>query len=186
MFEEFYSQSERDEFQAWVDGGYTTDKKGPMLGLHRNGYKSLQKHGVKTVFEIGSGLGYFLAASNHVTGYDLNGYSRRFAVNELGVDPRRYTLGTPEEYPHTDAIYCVEVLEHLTDAEIRRALNKCKAPLFYFTSTPHKTENDDAWGHTNIKQEKDWIDLFSLYGYELKCKCAAVTEWGLIFERRSG
>ena len=180
---DYHDEKRREEYRTWVDRGYTTYRRAGMLALHNNGYETLRKHGATTVYEIGSGLGYFLAASEHASGYDMNGYSRRFAVEDLGVDPGRYRLGMPKRFPRTDAIYCVEVLEHLTDEQISNLLKRCEAPLFYFTSTPRKADNDAAWGHINIKREDDWIEVFARYGYELECRCQAVTPWGLVFRR---
>ncbi len=90
--------------------------------------------GCTSVFEFGSGLGFFLSACQRIglyrhVGYDINPYERDFAISK-GIDPGRYLIGKFKTHGSYDAIYSTEVFEHMTDAELRKVMpvlyNACK------------------------------------------------------------
>jgi 2-polyprenyl-3-methyl-5-hydroxy-6-metoxy-1,4-benzoquinol methylase len=177
--------TERQFYQAEVDAGYTTWDFVPLVLLHKKGVDALKALGCETAFEIGSGLGFFLIAANmsdlKATGYDPNKYARNFATTH-GAYEAQYKRHEPGEFPETDAVYCVEVMEHIPDAELHRMLNKFRSRFFYFTSTPHPAENDLEWGHINLKTPMQWQAFFSEHGYSLLRYDQAVCPWGMIFE----
>jgi hypothetical protein len=180
-------------FDKSVELGFTTTNYESLVNLHTNGAKFLQSLGCESVFEFGSGLGFFLSAcqrvglDNHV-GYDINPYERDFAISK-GIIPMNYLLANGElilirQY---DAIYSTEVFEHMTDAELNKVMpvlyNACNK-YFYFTSTPYASADpawDIEWGHINIKQKEEWIALFERFGFHFICDEKSVTSWGLLF-----
>ncbi len=180
-------------FDKSVELGFTTTNYESLVNLHTNGARTLQIMGCKSVFEFGSGLGFFLSACqrisfyNHV-GYDINPYEREFAISK-GIDSDRYLLpkGNFKVKGKYDAIYSTEVFEHMTDAELNKVMpvlyNACNK-YFYFTSTPYASADpawDIEWGHINIKQKEEWIELFKKYGFDYLQDVTDVTSWGLLF-----
>ena len=178
-------------FDKSVELGFTTTNYESLVNLHTNGARTLQIMGCKSVFEFGSGLGFFLSACQRIglyrhVGYDINPYERDFAISK-GIDPGRYLIGKFKTHGSYDAIYSTEVFEHMTDAELRKVMpvlyNACKK-YFYFTSTPHASADpafDIEWGHINIKQKDEWIALFKKHGFDYMRDANEVTSWGLLF-----
>ena len=178
-------------FDKSVELGFTTRDYESLVNLHTNGARTLQIMGCTSVFEFGSGLGFFLSACQRVglykhVGYDINPYERDFAISK-GIDPGRYLIGKFKTHGSYDAIYSTEVFEHMTDAEIKKVMpvlyNACKK-YFYFTSTPHASADpawDIEWGHINIKQKDEWIALFKRHGFDYMRDATDVCSWGLLF-----
>ena len=180
-------------FDKSVELGFTTRDYESLVNLHTNGARTLQIMGCTSVFEFGSGLGFFLSACqriglyNHV-GYDINPYERDFAISK-GIDRGRYLLGdfARLKIGKYDAIYSTEVFEHMVDGELNAVLPKLyKAcnKYFYFTSTPFTStipEWDIEWGHINIKQKDEWIALFKKHGFDYLQDATDVCSWGLLF-----
>ena len=174
--------------------GFTTTDYEPLVDLHTNGARVLQSLGCESVFEFGSGLGFFLSACQRVglykhVGYDINPYERDFAISK-GIDPGRYLLGELKTHGSYDAIYSTEVFEHMTDEQISFVmpiLYKACKKYFYFTSTPHASADpafDIEWGHINLKQKDEWVALFHRHGFDLLREAREVTPWGLLFVKR--
>jgi len=180
-------------FDKSVELGFTTRDYESLVNLHTNGARTLQIMGCTSVFEFGSGLGFFLSACQRVglykhVGYDINPYERDFAISK-GIDPGRYLIGKFKTHGSYDAIYSTEVFEHMTDAEIKKVMpvlyNACKK-YFYFTSTPHASADpafDIEWGHINIKQKDEWIALFKQHGFDFMQDATDVCSWGLLFTK---
>jgi hypothetical protein len=181
-------------FDKSVELGFTTTNYESLVNLHTNGARTLQIMGCQSVFEFGSGLGFFLSACqriglyNHV-GYDINPYEREFAISK-GVTADRYLLqkGKFKIKGKYDAIYSTEVFEHIFDQDLKLILpelSKACTKYFYFTSTPNRTtpEWDAEWGHINIKQKDEWIELFEKYGFDYLQDATDVTSWGLLFKK---
>lgn len=77
----------------------------------------------------------------------------------------------------------IEVAEHMSDQEIKNAIDVIEPKLILFSSTPHTTENDEMWGHINIKQEAEWIEFWKGLGYKLLEKPSTPTTWTLMLEK---
>ena len=178
-------------FDKSVELGFTTRDYESLVNLHTNGARVLQSLGCESVFEFGSGLGFFLSACQRVglykhVGYDINPYERDFAISK-GIDPGRYLIGKFKTHGSYDAIYSTEVFEHMTDAELKKVmpiLYKACNKYFYFTSTPHASADpawDIEWGHINIKQKDEWIAVFKRHGFDYMRDANEVTSWGLLF-----
>ena len=191
-------------FDKSVELGFTTRDYESLVNLHTNGARTLQIMGCTSVFEFGSGLGFFLSACQRVglykhVGYDINPYERDFAISK-GIDPGRYLLGKWVEkyligryelktHGSYDAIYSTEVFEHMTDQDINKVmpiLYKACNKYFYFTSTPFTStipEWDIQWGNINIKQKDEWIALFKKHGFDYLQDATDVCSWGLLFTK---
>ena len=180
-------------FDKSVELGFTTRDYESLVNLHINGARTLQIMGCTSVFEFGSGLGFFLSACQRVglykhVGYDINPYERDFAIRK-GIDPGRYLIGKFKTHGSYDAIYSTEVFEHMTDAELKKVmpiLYKACNKYFYFTSTPHASADpafDIEWGHINIKQKDEWIALFKKHGFDYMQDATDVCSWGMLFKK---
>jgi hypothetical protein len=181
-------------FEKSVELGFTDRHYETLVNLHTNGARVLQSLGCESVFEFGSGLGFFLSACqrvglNNYVGYDINPYERDFAISK-GIETNRYLCSERivilGEY---DAIYSTEVFEHMTDEEISKVmpfLYQACNKYFYFTSTPHAStpEWDAEWGHINLKTKEQWIALFAMFGFEFLRDANEVTSWGLLFLKK--
>lgn len=82
-----------------------------------------------------------------------------------------------------DVMLFIEVAEHMTDLQIREALNKIIPQHILFSSTPNRAPNDADWGHINIKSEKEWLSFFNGIGYKLIDKPQTPTLWTLMFTK---
>jgi 2-polyprenyl-3-methyl-5-hydroxy-6-metoxy-1,4-benzoquinol methylase len=82
-----------------------------------------------------------------------------------------------------DLMYFIEVAEHMTDEEIKKAINAIDPNYILFSSTPNTTDWDLDWGHINIKQEPEWVELFKGLGYKVIDKPNTPTEWSLMFQK---
>jgi hypothetical protein len=82
-----------------------------------------------------------------------------------------------------DLMYFIEVAEHMTDEEIKKAINAIDPNYILFSSTPNTTDWDLDWGHINIKQEPEWVELFKGLGYKMIDKPNTPTEWSLMFQK---
>lgn len=184
-------------FDKSVELGFTTTDYEPLVNLHTNGARVLQSLGCKSVFEFGSGLGFFLSACQRVgldyIGYDINFFERDFAISK-GIEPINYILANDIFFliGSYDAIYSTEVFEHMPDEEIEEVMpilyNICNK-YFYFTSTPHASQDpawDIEWGHINLKQKDEWVAVFHRHGFDLFREATEVTPWGLLFVKREG
>jgi len=191
-------------FDKSVELGFTTRSYESLVNLHINGARTLQTMGCTSVFEFGSGLGFFLSACQRIglynfIGYDINPYERDFAISK-GIEPSKYILAKwVTKYQQGryklqikgkyDAIYSTEVFEHMTDAEIKKVmpiLYKACKKYFYFTSTPNASADpawDIEWGHINIKQKDEWIALFKKHGFDYLQDATDVCSWGLLFKK---
>ena len=86
-----------------------------------------------------------------------------------------------EEPEHAELMLFIEVAEHMTDEEIKTALGIIQPETILFSSTPYKTDNDEDWGHINIKQESEWIAFFNDLGYSYQQHTNTPTKWALLF-----
>lgn len=183
-------------FDKSVELGFTTRDYESLVNLHENGAWTLKIMGCTSVFEFGSGLGFFLSACQRIglyrhVGYDINPYERDFAISK-GISADKYLIGDFAKFRigKYDAIYSTEVFEHMTDEELDKVLPKLyKAcnKYFYFTSTPFYSADpafDKEWGHINIKQKEEWIALFNRHDFDYLQDAKDVCSWGMIFKKK--
>lgn len=183
-------ESDESFFEQSARKGYTTWHWDALIETHTRGANVLKGMGCKTVLELGSGLGMFLVGATciglDVHGVDRNRIEREFAISK-GVPPDRYKVEHLQNCiieNVVDAIYCIEVFEHIPDKNLKpiceQLARHCK--WFYFTSTPHKDRDDEKWGHINLKSKEEWKDFFRGFGLEFERDDSAVCDWGMIFK----
>jgi hypothetical protein len=82
-----------------------------------------------------------------------------------------------------DFMYYIEVAEHMTDEEIVKALEKIHPEFILFSSTSETTENDEDWGHINIKPQFEWITFWEAMGYEVMNDLKYPTAWSKLLRK---
>jgi hypothetical protein len=173
-----------EEYRRQIEAGHWQE----LIAIHKAGAASLKNIGVKTVIEIGSGLGPFLVGAKEIgldaAGMGCSPFERDFAISQ-GIAPELYTMASVTDFKlkPVDAVYCIEVFEHIPDKELKPLLQqigeKCK--WFYFSSTPHSAEDDQQWGHINLKSKEGWIEMFAEYGLQFVREDYSVVPWGMLF-----
>lgn len=142
----------------------------------------------KTVLDIGCGLGLF--------GEEIQEYSKSY----LGIDASKHAIDmcrkkhinsircsiTDIGSYETDVVVCIEILEHLTDNEIKEMFKKIKFKKIIMT-VPYAKGSDET--HINIKSMSDWIIFFDDINIHLKIidkiiwvKNATLSEQSSLFE----
>jgi 2-polyprenyl-3-methyl-5-hydroxy-6-metoxy-1,4-benzoquinol methylase len=82
----------------------------------------------------------------------------------------------------TEGMLFIEVAEHMTDRQIRQAIQAINPRVIIFSSTPETNSYDEMWGHINIKQVDEWVDFWASLGYSAK-KIDVPTTWSLWLEK---
>lgn len=138
--------------------------------------------GIKTVLDFGAGTGVYSDAY-HQAGYDIKAF-------EIFKSHRDYMA---EKVPHiqiidepitTDLLSFIETAEHMTDKELNQLFKKIEPKYILFSSTSQVTDNDEAWGHINIKQQDEWDAYFNTQGYQLIKPMTHPTNWTKLYGKR--
>jgi len=83
----------------------------------------------------------------------------------------------------SDLMLFIEVAEHMTDIEIKAAIKTIDPKIILFSSTSEKTENDQDWGHINIKSQRGWVVLWENMGYKIINSLQLPTPWTILLEK---
>jgi 2-polyprenyl-3-methyl-5-hydroxy-6-metoxy-1,4-benzoquinol methylase len=138
--------------------------------------------GIKTVLDFGAGTGVYSDAY-HKAGYDIKAF-------EIFKSHRDYMA---EKVPHieiidkpitTDLLSFIETAEHMTDKELKDLFKKIQPKYILFSSTSQVTDNDEAWGHINIKQQDQWDSFFNTLGYQVIKPMTYPTNWTKLYGKR--
>lgn len=138
--------------------------------------------GVQSVLDFGAGTGVYSDAY-HQAGYDIKAF-------EIFKSHRDYMA---EKVPHieiidkpitTDLLSFIETAEHMTDKELDALFKKIQPKYILFSSTSQVTDNDEAWGHINIKQQNEWDEYFNTQGYQLIKPMTHPTNWTKLYGKR--
>lgn len=152
----------------------------------------LQITQAKTFLDCGGGMGAYTQAmlDNNIecTYVDLSKLHGEYVTKKL-TRTNDSTLQiyikdfTTQKFKTFDLVASIEVMEHIEDVKLIKFLKSIKCKYFHFSSTPNKTDFDEAWGHINIKSEEEWIALFNECGFTLERKMSLPTSWSLLFKR---
>lgn len=136
---------------------------------------------IQTVLDFGAGVGAY-SEGFYQAGYQVSTY-------EIWEEHRAYIR---QKFPHlsiidkpitTDLMLWIEVAEHMTNKEIDKLLKKIAPKYILFSSTSERTDNDAAWGHINVKEQAEWVELFKKYGYKVHTELTVPTPWTKLFSR---
>ena len=136
---------------------------------------------ILSVLDFGAGTGVyadaFQRARYDVKAYDIWEPHRKYIAQKF---PNVVLVDKPVT---TDLMLFIEVAEHMTDKEIRALFRKIRPTYILFSSTPFKTDNDEAWGHINVKHRGEWLGLFDQLGYELeRADVMMPTAWAMVLK----
>ena len=77
----------------------------------------------------------------------------------------------------------IEVAEHMTDEEIKQAIEKIDPEYILFSSTSAKTDYDKIWGHVNIKEQPAWVKFWNELGYKKVKDLTRPTKWTFLLKK---
>ena len=186
-----------EEYYKNYDAGVGTvnymeseDIKGFLESVAKNIAQNVQP---RTVLDAGCATGHLVAALRDLGveayGIDISEY----AIDHVREDVREYcavgSLADPlpaKLQRKYDLIVSVEVLEHLTEEDGKRAIaNLCQyTDRFMFSSTPDDFEDPT---HINVRPREYWAGVFSENGFvdDLTCRPIFLTEYASTFRRSS-
>jgi len=141
---------------------------------------------IKTHTDLGGGVGAYSKAmrdiGKEVHYYDANIHHHEYASERRAAN--RYHFGDFTNMKITgDLVAMIEVAEHIADEKLIPFLTRVECNYFHFSSTPLTNKMDADWGHINIKQEPEWIELFESCGFKFLQKVQYPTYWSLLFTK---
>lgn len=143
----------------------------------------------KTVFEFGCAKGFLVEAFRDL-GIEAEGIDiSEHAIHEVREDIKPFCwagsiLEPLPQKKHYDVVVCIEVLEHLTEAEGKKAIeNICKySDMVLFSSTP---DDFDEPTHINVQPKEYWIELFRQNNFNLDelYNASYICEHAMLFKK---
>ena len=150
-----------------------------FLDLAKNTIAQLNGYGT-TVIDYGCGVGAYAKAAMDY-GFKVEAIEK-FKAHRDYLKQRMPELKIINKLKSVDIMLFIEVAEHMTDNEIFALFEQATPIWILFSSTPHKSDNDEKWGHINIKQPKEWDELFLKIGYRTHKNLTLPTEWSKIYQ----
>ena len=136
---------------------------------------------IKTILDYGAGMGVY-SRSLVAEGYDVSIFEL-FEPHKKYIRERLPHIPIVDEPITTDMLFWIEVSEHMTDSEINALFKKIQPTWIYHSSTPDVTDNDENWGHINIKEQSEWVKFFKKKGYDLVFETNIPTTWTKIYKK---
>lgn len=171
-----------DQFlKAELEGLNLTMSNDGFVALAKSVSEYLKQYEPRSVIDFGCGTGVYSEVLRQ-EGYNIVAQdifkSHRDYCRQNYLDLK--VIATPKE---AEMMLFIEVAEHMTDEEIKLAIFKISPEFILFSSTPEKTDNDESWGHINIKQEAEWIELWTGLGFEVIAKPNTPTLWAMMLRK---
>ncbi|MCJ8142803.1 glycosyltransferase [Ancylobacter sp. A5.8] len=143
----------------------------------------------KTVFDAGCAIGFLVEC---LRGRGIEAYGRDFssyAISQVPAGLQAFcecdTLVNPIEGTY-DLVTCIEVLEHMSEEDGRRAIaNLCAAgSRILFSSSPRDFAEPT---HINVQPPLYWMQLFAEHGFGPRAEFdgSFLCPWAILFERRA-
>lgn len=136
---------------------------------------------IRSVLDFGAGVGVY-AEGFHREGFDIFAYEH-FAVHRAYIRERLPHIRLVDTPCTTDLLAWIETAEHMTDVEIDRLLKSVSPAYILFSSTSQRTEQDELWGHINVKEQHEWVRHLEAYGYTYYMDMPFPTSWTKLFIR---
>jgi hypothetical protein len=136
---------------------------------------------IRSVLDFGAGVGVY-SEGFHREGFDILAYEH-FAVHRAYIRERLPHIRIVDRPCTTDLLAWIETAEHMTDAEIDRLLTSVAPGYILFSSTSERTEDDELWGHINVKEQHEWVRHLEAYGYTYYMDMPFPTSWTKLFIR---
>jgi len=173
--------TEQEFLEAEIKEFKLTMANSDFVALAKEVAEYCKKFNPESVLDFGCGTGVYSEVLRqegfNIVGQDIFKSHRDYCKENY---PLLKVYQKPKE---ADLMLWIEVAEHMNDQQIAKALNAVKPRIILFSSTHNKTDFDQAWGHINIKSEKEWIDLFKGLGFKLIEKPKTPTVWALTFQK---
>lgn len=150
-----------------------------FLDLAKNTIAQLNGYGT-TVIDYGCGVGAYAKAAMDY-GFKVEAIEK-FKAHRDYLKQRLPELKIINKLKNVDIMLFIEVAEHMTDNEIFALFEQATPIWILFSSTPHKSANDEQWGHINIKQPQEWDAFFATVGYRKHKDLTLPTEWSKIYQ----
>lgn len=122
------------------------------------------------LLDFGCAVGFLVkgirGCGHYCDGYDISEWAKEQA-SQRGI---KFIPFVPAQF---DAMFALDVFEHMSDKEIEKALSIFDSRLL-ITRIPCSTDGGKTYHldvskkdptHINCKTKKQWIDFFSLHGY---------------------
>lgn len=151
-----------------------------FMDLAKNTIAQLNGYG-NTILDYGAGVGAYSKAAIDA-GYKVF-TNEKFEAHKQYLVEKIPEINIVEKLPQTDILLLIEVAEHMTNDEIEYLFDQIMPKWILFSSTPHKTEWDNLWGHINVKSDLEWNDFFLKLHYREHKKVNLPTEWSKIYEK---
>lgn len=173
--------TEEQFLSAEVNTLNLTMRNADFVALAQELTELVKKYNPTSVLDYGCGTGVYSEtmrqAGLNVTAQDIFKSHRDYCKSNY---PELKVLQKPSK---AELMVWIEVAEHMTDDQIKKALKSVDPKIIVFSSTPNKTEFDADWGHINIKSEKEWLTMFKELGYKLIERPKTPTLWALTFQK---
>lgn len=179
------------------------------VGFHNDGYINLMRNALKTTLaitgdmdifvDLGAGTGVLAAVASQmipkVQAMDTNPEHKKYfkehaakkiptaeAVDFCDCDFTRKRFNFQDK---RTLLACIEVAEHIPQPDYEKFLQNVedRADWFLFSSTYKRNPaNDEKWGHINIHETAEWVEIHERFGWTLARRLTAPTKWTLLFK----
>ena len=155
------SNYQEDDLAQKYDFNFLINKKETITAQQNNLFHELNSKigGIKSVLEIGSGIGLFLKAASYygvenAIGYEINPYASEYAQKVMAVKSNCKLLGGDEQIGTFDLICAIGVLEHLRNPRqlFSQILKYLSVEGYIYISVPFFERMD--WKH--ISSNTPW------------------------------
>jgi len=143
---------------------------------------------IKTVIDFGAGTGVYSKAF-YTLGYQVLAIEK-FASHRdyIKRNASMIPVYSIEEWleagtTDTDLLVWMEVAEHMSDEDIDMVFELINAKYIFFSSTSEVTDQDEAWGHINVKTQAQWNKIFKDKGYRMVEEPGGPTAWAKVFKK---
>jgi 2-polyprenyl-3-methyl-5-hydroxy-6-metoxy-1,4-benzoquinol methylase len=150
-----------------------------FIDLAKNTIAQLNGYGSK-ILDYGCGVGAYSKAAMDF-GFETYAFEK-FKAHQDYLKVNLPELKVVKKLPKTDIMLFIETAEHMTDNQIVSIFEQINPIWILFSSTSQRTENDEMWGHINIKEQQEWDDFFMKIGYRIHKKVSLPTEWSKIYQ----
>lgn len=143
---------------------------------------------IKTVIDFGAGTGVY-SKCFYELGYRVLAIekfkSHREYMEKYAKPVPVYSLEQWRDEVKTkvDLLFWIEVAEHMTDEEVDEVFERIDATYVCFSAPSDHHEYDEKWGHINVKEQSEWINLFKAKGYRLIEEPGGPTAWTKLFKK---
>ena len=173
--------TEKQFLEAELNEFNLTMKNKGFVGLAESVFRYVRNFHPKLVIDYGCGTGVYSEVLRrnglNVIAQDVFKVHRDYCKDNY---PDLKVIAKPKK---AEFMLFIEVAEHMTYQEIKEAIEVIQPDKILFSSTPNITEQDEDWGHINIKNEYEWGAFWNELGYIVTDKPKTPTLWALMLEK---